>query len=183
MSTNTTLIIFAHPFPRRSRVNRRLLAAVRDLPHVSVHDLYERYPDFAIDVDYEQQALIAHERIVWQHPLYWYSIPPLLKEWIDTVLERGFAFGAGGDKLQGKKLLQVVSTGGKENDYQVNAYHGQPIEAYLTPWRQTAAFCGMQYQTPFLVRDAGRISVAEIEGRALAYRNLLDETPTTMEGL
>ena len=74
-----------------------------------MHDLYEAYPDFDIDVRREQELLAAHEVIVLQHPFYWYSAPALLKEWQDLVLEHGWAYGSGGTALRGKALLSAPS--------------------------------------------------------------------------
>ncbi len=72
------LIIYAHPYPRHSHANQRLLQAVRDLPEVEVRSLYELYPDFNIDINAEQQALERADLVVLQHPMQWYSFPPLL---------------------------------------------------------------------------------------------------------
>jgi hypothetical protein len=66
---------------------------------VDISDLYEEYPDFYINVKREQQLLIEHDIIVFQHPFYWYSSPAILKQWEDLVLEFGFAYGPGGTKL------------------------------------------------------------------------------------
>ena len=65
-------------------------------------DMYGRYPDFQIDVEHEQSALLAHDRVIFQFPMYWYSVPPLLKKWLDDVLTYGFAYGSSGDKLAGR---------------------------------------------------------------------------------
>src|SRR4051812_38515621 len=107
-------LVFAHPYPNRSRANRVLLAAVRDLPGVEVHSLYDLYPDFSIDVEAEQDALKRARLIVWQHPLYWYSVPGLMKHWFDKVLARGWAYGEGGTALVGKTCLWVTTSGGDE---------------------------------------------------------------------
>ena len=99
------LIVFAHPALERSRVNRRLVEAIGDLEGVAVHDLYEAYPEFDIDVRREQELLAAHDVIVLQHPFYWYSAPAILKEWQDLVLEHGWAYGRNGTALRGKSCL------------------------------------------------------------------------------
>jgi hypothetical protein len=65
----------------------------------------------------EQELLLAHDLIVLQHPLYWYSTPPLVKQWIDLVLEYGWAYGEHGIALRGKRLLSVISAGGSESSY------------------------------------------------------------------
>src|SRR6516225_10847445 len=101
------LILFAHPALHKSRVNRRLIESVRGLDNVTINDLYEEYPTFDINVGREQELLLAHDVIVFQHPMYWYSSPAILKEWEDLVLEYGFAYGTGGTKLQGKLFLLI----------------------------------------------------------------------------
>ena len=111
------VIIYAHPYPDRSRAGRALISAVRELPRVSVRSLYDLYPDFAIDVAEEQEALRRADVIVLQHPLYWYSVPGLLKHWFDKVLARGFAYGQGGRELVGKRCLWVTTTGGEPDAY------------------------------------------------------------------
>ena len=62
------LVLFAHPVLERSRVNRRLVDAIRDLDGVTIRDLYEDYPTLCIDVAREQADLLAHDVIVFQHP-------------------------------------------------------------------------------------------------------------------
>ena len=114
---NTILILFAHPALEKSRVNRRLVDAVRSLDGVTFHDLYEAYPEFDVDVRREQQLLEEHAVVVLQHPLFWYSTPALVKQWEDLVLEHGWAYGASGTALAGKPVLNVVTTGGPERAY------------------------------------------------------------------
>lgn len=92
-NANRILILFAHPALENSRVNRYLIQAVEGLDSVTVHDLYEMYPDFHIDVKVEQDLLLAHDIIIFHHPFYWYSTPAIMKEWLDLVLEHGFAYG------------------------------------------------------------------------------------------
>ena len=111
------LIVFAHPAIRRSRVNRRLVEAVRGLDGVTVNDLYEAYPELDIEVDREQRLLEKHDIVVLQHPFYWYSTPAILKEWQDLVLEHGWAYGRDGHALEGKLLLNAITTGGGEEAY------------------------------------------------------------------
>src|SRR5262245_41301479 len=86
-------VFFLHPFRRRSRTNAALRAAVEGAPGIALRDVYEMYPDFGIDVAAEQAALVRTDVIVLQHPVQWYSCPALMKEWIDAVLEWGWAYG------------------------------------------------------------------------------------------
>jgi len=117
------LVLFAHPAFHRSRINRRLIASIRDLENVTINDLYEEYPDFYINVKREQQLLIEHDIIIFQHPFYWYSSPAILKQWEDLVLEFGFAYGPGGTKLQEKLVLSAITAGGPLSAYQRDGYN------------------------------------------------------------
>ena len=86
--TAKVLLLYAHPESQDSVANRVLLRPASQLSNVTVHDLYAHYPDFFIDIPREQALLREHDVIVFQHPLYTYSCPALLKEWLDRVLSR-----------------------------------------------------------------------------------------------
>lgn len=145
------LILFAHPAYNNSQANRCLLEAVADLPQVRIHDLYQHYPDMFIDIKREQQLLLEHDIILFQHPLYWYSAPALLKEWFDLVLEHGFAYGSQGKALQGKLAGSVITTGGSLSSYSTQGYNRYPLQSFLLPFAQMATLCGMEYLAPLVV--------------------------------
>lgn len=167
------LILFAHPALERSRVNRRLIHAVHDLEGVTVHDLYEAYPDFEIDVARDQALCEQHDLIVLHHPFYWYSTPALLKEWMDLVLEFGWAYGPGGEALAGKEALSVVTTGGRRESYCVEGGNHFTMREFLVPLEQTARLCGMNYLPPLVLHGTHRIGPLEIEAAAAEYRAAL----------
>jgi glutathione-regulated potassium-efflux system ancillary protein KefG len=159
----------------RSRVNRRLLAAVRGLPGITINDLYESYPTFDLDVKREQELLLAHDVIVFQHPFYWYSTPAILKEWQDLVLEHGWAYGKGGDKLHGKLTCNATTTGGPAAAYQHEGRNRFTMRELLAPWDQTAFLCGMKFLAPFVVHGSFRLGDdADVAPHAAAYRRLLE---------
>jgi glutathione-regulated potassium-efflux system ancillary protein KefG len=168
------LVLFAHPAIRNSRVNRRLVAAVRDLNGVTVNDLYDEYPDLNIDVTREQELLAAHEIVVFQHPFYWYSTPAILKEWQDLVLEHGWAYGHDGDALRGKALLSAMTTGGSEDAYCAKGSNRFSVRQLLAPIEQTARLCGMDFLPPFVVHGTFRLTASEIEDHAVDYRRLVE---------
>jgi glutathione-regulated potassium-efflux system ancillary protein KefF len=168
-------LVYAHPYPRRSRANAALIAAASDLPFVRVRALYELYPDFSIDVEAEQEALASSGVLGWQHPIFWYSVPPLLKLWIDKVLAIGFAYGEGGDKLRGKTCQWAVTTGGDHAAYGPEGLHNHPFPTFIPPLAQTARFCGMEFPPPFIVHDAQRLSEEALAGTAARYRERLTQ--------
>jgi glutathione-regulated potassium-efflux system ancillary protein KefG len=168
------LVLFAHPAFERSRVHRRLVDAVAELPGITFHDLYEAYPDFDVDVRREQKLLLEHDLVVLQHPFFWYSTPPLVKQWEDLVLEHGWAYGTGGNALHGKRLLSAISTGGPERAYREGGYNRFTIRQLLAPLEQTARLCGMEYLPPFVVFGTHRLGEEQIRGAAAEYRRLLE---------
>lgn len=168
------LVLFAHPVLERSRVNSRLVSAAREVEGVTVHDLYEAYPTMSIDVPREKRLLVDHDVVVFQHPFYWYSVPAILKEWQDLVLEHGWAYGAGGTHLQGKLTLNVISTGGPAHAYRRGGHNRFTVRELLAPWDQTAHLCGMRFLAPFVVHAALRVVGDEDVSKARAcYARLL----------
>ncbi len=175
------LILFAHPGYHRSHANKALLQALRKVEGIHVHDLYQRYPNMFIDVAHEQQLLLEHDIIIFQHPLYWYSSPAIIKEWMDQVLEYGFAFGPEGHALRDKQLLSAITTGGSQESYTSQGHNRRAVIEYLLPFRQTAWLCGMRYLPPFVLYSYHTIQDARLlRDTAQEYRRLLialrDET-------
>lgn len=164
----STLFLMAHPFPRHSRANSSIYEVVRELPFVTAFDLYEAYPDFSIDVEAQKKLLADHQTIVLQHPLYWYNMPPLLKLWMDEVLQLGFAYGTGGTALKGKKLLISITCSGDEKAYSQSGFHGLPVETFLASYRQTAFLCGMNYLKPKVLYAATHATQRDIQKHALS---------------
>jgi glutathione-regulated potassium-efflux system ancillary protein KefG len=143
------------------------------LDGVTFNDLYERYPEFDINVKREQGLLIEHDLIVFHHPFFWYSTPAILKEWQDLVLEHGWAYGRDGTALRGKTMLSVITTGGNETAYQKDGLNRFTIQELLAPLEQTAYLCGMEYLPPFVVHGTHDLGEAEIRVHADDYRRVL----------
>lgn len=175
------LVLLAHPKYEKSRANQVLIGAVEDLPGLTIRDLYELYPDFNIDVAAEQAALQAHDLVVWHHPIYWYSCPPLLKQWIDLVLEVGWAYGKGGEQLRGKSIFNAVTSGGSREVYQVDGRNRFTLRQFLAPFDQTAWLCHMRYLPPFAIQGTHRLDDAALQAQAEAYRFRLQALQTAPE--
>jgi glutathione-regulated potassium-efflux system ancillary protein KefF len=146
------LIVYAHPYPDQSRVNQQMLKRAGANPDVVIRSLYDLYPDFDIDVEAEQRAVEQAQLVVLQHPMYWYSMPPLLKLWIDKVFTHGWAYGKGATALNGKSLLWAVTTGGEHDHFQMGAYPGFAVLAQ--PLQATALYCHMRWLEPLVVHGA-----------------------------
>lgn len=167
------LVIYAHSAPHQSRVNRRMAEAARTIAGVEVHDLYETCPDFHIDVSAEQARLASADVVVFLHPLQWYGMPALLKEWVDRVLQPGWAYGDGGVALAGKTFWLAVTAGSQRDEYTAQGVHGRPLEEYLAPFRQTALLCRMVWETPAILYGAHHVDNAAVDAHIEAFRQRL----------
>jgi glutathione-regulated potassium-efflux system ancillary protein KefF len=151
-----------------------LLSAVSDLKGLELRSLYDLYPAFDIDVPAEQEALARAKVVIWQHPIYWYAPPAMLKHWFDKVLLRGWAYGEGGDALRGKRCLWVPTTGGEPSAYGPDGMHRLPFGDYVPPVEQTARFCQMSWEPPLIVHGSHRLSDDELASYARQYRQRLE---------
>lgn len=170
-----TLVNVFHPRLDQSTVNRRWAEHMAHQPGVTVRHLDALYPDRAIDVAAEQAVLLAHDRIVFQHPLFWYSVPPLMKQWLDDVLTYGWAYGPGGTALAGKEWLSAISTGGPADAYVAGGYNTYSMSELLKPLQQTANLIGMKFLPPFVWHGAVRATPEALAEGVEAYaRHALD---------
>lgn len=177
MSAPSILVLAAHPDLRHSRVNRALMQSVQALANVTVRDLYALYPDHMIDVPAEQALAAQADLIVWQHPIHWYSMPPLMKLWLDEVLTLGWAYGQGGSALRGKDLWLVATTGGTQETYSPQGYNRYFFDAFLPPYEQTATLCGLRFLPPLVLHGAHAVSRQAFEAHVEVYRDRLSTYP------
>jgi glutathione-regulated potassium-efflux system ancillary protein KefG len=168
------LILFAHPRFETSRANLALVNQIPQTDAITFHDLYEKYPDFNIDVESEKKLLLAHEIVIWHHPFYWYSCPPLLKQWIDIVLEFGWAYGPGGIFLKDKLIFNCITSGGMREVYSSEGHNRFTVREFLAPFDQTAHLCKMTYLPPFAIQGTHRLSDNQLSDKAIQYKSLLE---------
>ncbi len=170
---NRILILFAHPAFEKSRVNKVLIEGIDQLEGVTFHDLYQAYPDMDIDLESEQSLLEQHDIIIFQHPFFWYSVPSILKEYVDIVLTHGWAYGSQGNALKGKQFFNVISTGGSRHAYSEEGHNHFTIRQLLAPMEQTIYTCKMTFLPPYVVHGTHSIKKEEIEGYRTQYHQLL----------
>ncbi len=164
-----------HPNLEGSRNNKTWKSQLDESGKVTTsRDLYSEYPDFQFDVEKEQALLEAHDRVIFQFPFYWYSMPPLLKKWLDDVLTYNFAYGPDGDKLKGKDLQLVVSVGGREKFYSgFDIFTSVPD--LLRPFQLTANLTQMNYLQPEFMFNADAESEEVIEAFGKRLVEIIDD--------
>ncbi|MFZ3391145.1 NAD(P)H-dependent oxidoreductase [Buttiauxella gaviniae] len=160
-----------HPNLNESIGNATILGEVaKALPEAEIRFLDALYPNYQINVAQEQEALLKADVIVWQFPFSWYSVPGLMKLWIDQVFVHGFAHGSTA-KLGGKKLIISFTAGAPEGLYSPEGLFGHDIEQYMTQFETTAVMCNLELQEPvytFGISYAGRDEAKVREQKAMA---------------
>lgn len=175
------IVYYAHPGHRSSRVNKPMAEAAAAVEGIEFVDLYRLYPRHDVSIADEQARILPADVILFQFPLFWYSTPSIIKDWIDLVLEHGFAFGAGGDKLEGKTMMLALTAAGPEDAYTTHGYQHYPLRTFLTPLEQTARLCHMHFPAPYVLHSAlhapddGQVEL-HVRGYVRLLHALRDET-------
>lgn len=182
------LVISGHPNLEQSHTNTVILEQLSSgLEQVEIRRLDALYPDYNINIEAEQQALIEAQVVVLQFPFYWYSMPALMKKWMDDVFAFNFAFGAEGDKLKGKDLFLSFTVGGPQESYDPLGYNHFNIEQFIRPLQQTAYLAGMNYRKPVYTHGMVYIpgvynKLEDVQARALDHANrLISEIQTIQD--
>ena len=140
------LVLVAHPNLEASLANKTIVENFRALhPDAKINELYKLYPNFKIDVKKEQEKLVEADTIILQFPMYWYNAPALLRQWFESVLEHGFAYGSKGKALQGKKLIISLSCGAPLDTYKEGGFQNYTIEDLTKGFHQLANLCSMKW--------------------------------------
>lgn len=176
------LVISAHQDLNQSVSNQLILKELENHfgDKVSIRRLSDLYPDFKIDVEAEQKALLEADAVLLQYPTFWFNTPAILKKWLDDVWLHGFAYGEGGDKLHGKKLLVSTSTGSGESTY--NGEIVATIDDLVKPVKHSALYSGFDWQGVYPLYGALFISgvhddahLAQVQNHAKAHAQKLIE--------
>lgn len=137
------------------------------------------------DVVAEQEKLLWADTVIFQFPMWWYTMPAILKGWVDRVFSFGFAYGVGvhdetryGERfgegtLLGRRALLSVTVGGPQSHYADRGIDG-PIEDLLFPINHGILFYpGLEVLPPFVVHGAGRITDEDFSVIAKAWEQRL----------
>lgn len=201
------LIVYAHPDPQSLNASLKDFAVqhLRAAGHaVQVSDLYamewnatlaageipERERHRA-DVLREQEKLRWADTVIFQFPLWWFSMPAIMKGWFDRVYTLGFGYGVGehsdrrwGDRygegtLAGKRAMLMVTTGGWESHYGPRGINGA-IEDLLFPIQHGMLFYpGMEVLPPFLLYRTRTVDEARFAAIREELGRRLDTLATT----
>ncbi|WP_261300615.1 NAD(P)H-dependent oxidoreductase [Paenibacillus andongensis] len=165
------LVIVTHPNIEASNWNKSWVNELQKHDDITIHELYKEYPDENIDVAREQQLIEAHDRIIFQYPLYWYSTPPLLKKWFDSVLLYNWAYGPEATKTVGKEIGVAISAYGTEESYQANGSNRFTMEEILRPIQALTRFISAIYLPHFVLNDTSDVTDERLTQSSIDFVN------------
>ena len=168
-----TLVIFAHPYFEYSSANVELIKVYQDVDNLVFRDLYEEYPDFHIQAFKERKRLREYERLVFHFPLIWFSIPPLLKLWIDEVFDMTWTMEKN-HPLQNKDAVIIVTAGGKAENYTPEGMYGTTIEDLLKSLTLSLKVNQINSKKLIKIHDSDDLTKEELQELSTAIKNTLD---------
>ena len=132
---------------------------------------------FAQSIDSEQQKLEWCELMIWQFPLWWFSVPGVLKGWVDRVFAMGRTYGQGRmyetGVFRGKKALLSLTTGGPAEAYLEDGLQGD-LRSILRPiQRGILEFTGFTVLEPHIVYGPARLSPQERDQELIRWQERL----------
>lgn len=150
-------------------------------------EVYEAYKQRSLssDIIEEQKKVQEADLVIFQFPLYWFSVPAILKGWMDRVLCQGFAFDFPGiydsGLLKGKLALLSLTTGSTAEMYSKAGVSGD-FRYFLWPLQHgTLHFCGFQVLSPQISFAPEYASEAERKAMVTSWaqrlQNIWQEKP------
>lgn len=140
------LIVSGHNDLNNSLANTIILENLQNsLPAAEFDFLDKLYPDYEFDVKKEQEKLVKADIIVLQFPIFWYSVPSLMKKWFEDIFIHGFSHGSTGKALAGKTLIASFTTGSPAEAYKHGGMQNYTLDEFLPPLIQLAAISSMNW--------------------------------------
>ncbi|GAB2181840.1 NAD(P)H-dependent oxidoreductase [Denitratisoma sp. agr-D3] len=143
------------------------------------------------DIAAEQDKMRWADAVIFQFPLWWFSMPAIMKGWVDRVYAYGFAYGVGEHSDQrwgqrygegamaGKRAMVVVTTGGWDSHYGPRGING-PMDDILFPIHHGILYYpGFSVLPPFVVHRTSRMDEARHAETCAALGRRLDDLWTT----
>lgn len=158
-----TVLILAHPNLEQSTMNNYLIEKLKkEHLNLEIHHIDQLYPTGEIDVAAEKEMLMSADLIMFQFPIFWYNAPHSLRNWLEVMLEKDWAYGAN-FALTGKKIILIMTAGGTEATYQYNHSNSRNIENYMYGFYEMFRTVRTDYVDSFYIFESN----ANLEGDRL----------------
>ena len=201
------LIVYAHPDPAslNGALKDYAVAHLRRAGHaVQVSGLYAMDWKATLeaseipagsrqngDVLREQDKLRWADVVIFQFPLWWFSMPAIMKGWVERVYSYGFGYGVGehserrwGDRygegtLSGKRAMLVVTAGGWESHYSPRGINGAMDDLLFPIHHGILYYPGLEVLPPFIEYRTDRMGAERFAAICAALGQRLDTLATT----
>ena len=157
-----TLVLFAHPFLEFSNNNKELTNFYERHQQFTFRDLYEEYPDFHIPAFRERKRIVEYDRFIFHFPIIWFGMPPLLRLWLDEVVDGNWINGQTKNPFENKEVFLLVTTRSKERSFGKNGKHGYTIEELISGLLVTLKIFKVNIKNIYIVYEAETLSKKEI---------------------
>ena len=157
-----TLVLFAHPFLEFSNNNKELTNFYERHQQFTFRDLYEEYPDFHIPAFRERKRIVEYDRFIFHFPIIWFGMPPLLRLWLDEVVDGNWISGQTKNPFENKEVFLLVTTRSKERSFGKNGKHGYTIEELISGLLVTLKIFKVNIKNIYIVYEAETLSKKEI---------------------
>jgi NAD(P)H dehydrogenase (quinone) len=121
--------------------------------------------------------------VIFQFPLWWFSLPAILKGWVDRVFAMGFAYDLSRSYdsgiFRGKRGMLALTTGGPPAAYGPGTRNGDLDQLLLHVNRGMLYFIGLDVLPPFVAYGAARVTPEQRAQYLEDYRARLLAIETT----
>jgi NAD(P)H dehydrogenase (quinone) len=149
------------------RANQDYLDLSREQEHAFATDGH------SADVEAEQAKVAAADLVLFHFPVWWFSMPAMLKGWVDRVFSRGFAYSTGrkyeSGHFKGKKAMLCITTGTASTLYEPNGIDGDLHHVLWPIHNGILAYTGFTVLPPFAAWMPARVSPEERRAYLDAY--------------
>lgn len=133
---------------------------------------------FSPDIMAEMEKVNNASLIIFHFPLWWGSVPAVMKGWFERVFAMGYAWGPesryASGMMRGKTALLTVAAGDPTTYYAADGMHKATVEQHLYPiTHHTLAFCGFDVITPYVIANTTASSRSALEAELSYYREYL----------
>ncbi|XP_056283074.1 NAD(P)H dehydrogenase [quinone] 1-like, partial [Pseudoliparis swirei] len=137
------------------------------------------------DITEEQRKLSWADLVIFQFPMYWFTVPAIMKGWIDRVLTLGYAYTPEKRYSQGlfknKKAMLSFTTGSQESMFSADGINGD-INVTLWPLQNGILhYCGFQVLAPQIFWAPSHVPSearsAMLEGWRTRLQGVMEEKP------
>lgn len=140
--------------------------------------LAETTGGYTEQIEREQQRLARADLVIFQFPVWWYSVPAMLKGWFDRVLTYGFAYDDeklfDDGLLRSKRAMVSLTTGGSADELGADAHRtGTPQDFLRAVQGGTLGFVGMQVLPPFITFAPGGLGDVGRRSELVRWRDHL----------